>query len=325
MGNDEMMLRIHSTLHIVTNDPAASAARGHRTCIGIRQRDLLVLGLHHLSVQCVQALYLLPQRRNLLVEPRDLGLRYRFPLAIGAIKLREVAGNALVDLLQAPLHLGLRKVPVSRINRFELATVDRDARLAEQLKAPAQHHERTADLADSLTIVLPEIGYRLEIRHQATGQPDQLDVALALPLQAPARLDPIEVSVDVNLQQRRRMVGRPSCRLWLDAAKAQLNQIKLIDKDIDRPDRIVLAQIVIQPLRKQSALAAVIANHKARHRIPPPNRRGIISAKAFSHSLVPSMSPRFIAAICPGMAPIGAISILSGPHPCRRDVSLPSQ
>src|SRR3984893_13005958 len=103
--------------------------------------------------------------------------------------------------------------------------------------------------------------------------------------QAPARVHPIEVSVDVNLQQRRRMVGRPSCRLWLDAAKAQLHHIKLIDKDIDRPDRIVLAQIVIQPLRKQSALAAVIANHKARHRIPPPNRRGIISAKAFSHSL----------------------------------------
>jgi len=27
------------------------------------------------------------------------------------------------------------------------------------------------------------------------------------------------------------MVGRPSCRLWLDAAKAQINQIKLINKD----------------------------------------------------------------------------------------------
>jgi len=41
------------------------------------------------------------------------------------------------------------------------------------------------------------------------------------------------------------MVGRPSCRLWLDAAKAEFGQIKLIDKDIDRPDRIVLAQIVV--------------------------------------------------------------------------------
>ena len=41
------------------------------------------------------------------------------------------------------------------------------------------------------------------------------------------------------------MVGRPSCRLWLDAAKAEPGQIKLIDKDIDRPNRIVLAQIVV--------------------------------------------------------------------------------
>src|SRR6185312_865349 len=193
----------------------------------------------------IQALYLLTQRRNLLVEPRDLGLRYRFPLAIGAIKLREVAGDALVNLLQPPLHLGLREVPVPRVGGVELAAIDRNARLAEQLKAPAQHHELTADFADSLTIVLPEIGYCFEIRHQATGQPDQLDVALALPLHAPTRLHPIEVSIDVDLLQRRRMVSRPSCRLGLDAAKAKPRQIKLVDKDIDRPDRIVLAQIVV--------------------------------------------------------------------------------
>jgi len=38
------------------------------------------------------------------------------------------------------------------------------------------------------------------------------------------------------------MVGRRSGRLRLDAAKAEPGQIKLIDKDIDRPDWIVLAQ-----------------------------------------------------------------------------------
>src|SRR6266550_57886 len=75
--------------------------------------------------------------------------------------------------------------------------------------------------------------------------------------------------------------------LWLDTAKAEFGQIKLIDKHIDRPDRIVLAQIVIQPLRKQSALTAVIANDKARHRILRPNRRRIISLMVFSHSLDP--------------------------------------
>src|ERR1700729_2949342 len=59
-----------------------------------------------------------------------------------------------------------------------------------QLKASAQHHNLTADPADGLAIVLAEVGYCFEVRHQAAGQPNQLDVALALPLQAPARLYP---------------------------------------------------------------------------------------------------------------------------------------
>jgi len=43
------------------------------------------------------------------------------------------------------------------------------------------------------------------------------------------------------------MVGRPSCRLWLDAFKVKPGQIKLIDKDIDRP----VLSITIPP--KQNA------------------------------------------------------------------------
>ena len=113
---------------------------------------------------------------------------------------------------------------------------------------PAQHHELSADLADGLAIVLAEVGYGLEVRLQAASQPNQLDITLAFPFQPPARLHPIKVAVDVNLQQRRRMVGRPSCRLRLNAAKAKSRQIKLIDKNIDRPGRIVFGQIVFQSL-----------------------------------------------------------------------------
>src|SRR5439155_17008380 len=100
-----------------------------------------------------------------------------------------------------------------------------------------------------------------------------------------------EVSVDVNLQQRRRMIGRPSCRLRLNTAKTQPGQIKLIDKNIDRPDRIILGQIVFQPLWKQSALTTVFANDKARHRILRPNRWRIISLRVFSHSLARKRTP----------------------------------
>jgi len=116
----------------------------------------------------------------------------RFPLTIGRCRkpAKRVAGYTLVNLRQPPPHLGLREVPVPRVDGFELAAVDRNARFAEELKAPAQHHKLTADPPDSLAIVLPEVGYCLEVRHQAAGQPNQFDFALALPLQAPARLYP---------------------------------------------------------------------------------------------------------------------------------------
>src|SRR5436305_10989803 len=131
MRNNEMVLSVDGTLHIVTDHPAASAAGGHRASIGIGHRYLLVFGLHHLSVQTVQALYLLAQRCNLLVEPGDLGLRYRIALAISTAELREITGNALVDLRQPALHLGLGEVPVPRVDGLELAAIDRNARLAK--------------------------------------------------------------------------------------------------------------------------------------------------------------------------------------------------
>src|ERR1700731_2706861 len=102
MGNNEMMLGVDSTLNIVPDHPAASPTCGHRAGIGISQRYLLVFSLHHQGVQTVQALNLLTQRRNLLVEPGDLDFRHRFPLTIGTIKLREIAGYALVNLRQPP-------------------------------------------------------------------------------------------------------------------------------------------------------------------------------------------------------------------------------
>src|ERR1700692_4699069 len=284
MGNDEMMLGIDGSLNIVTDHSAASATGGHRTSIGIGQRYLLVLGLHHLTVQSVQALNLLAQRRNLLVQPGDLGFRCRFPLTVGAVELREITGNALVNLRQTALHLGLGEVPIPGVDGLALAVVNRNTRFAEQFETATQHHELATDLADGLAVVLAEVGYGLEVRHQASGQPNQFDVALALSLQAPARLHPIEVSVDVNLQQCRRMIGWPSWCLRLNTAEAQPGQIKLIDKDIDRPNRIVLAQIVIQSFGKQRALTAIIANDKARHRILPANHRGIISFKRRFHT-----------------------------------------
>ena len=93
------------------------------------------------------------------------------------------------------------------------------------LRRSRRRHSRTNarhTLRIASPLVLAEIRNGLEVGHETAGQPDQLDIALALPLDASTRLNAIEVPVNVNLQQRRRMVGRPSRRPWLHTAKAEL-------------------------------------------------------------------------------------------------------
>src|SRR5262249_47955193 len=66
-----------------------------------------------------------------------------------------------------------------------------------------------AHLADGAAVVLAEIGDRLVIGNETAGQPHHLDVASSLTLEPAARLNPIEIAVDVELQQDRRMIRRP--------------------------------------------------------------------------------------------------------------------
>src|ERR1700688_374092 len=70
----------------------------------------------------------------------------------------------------------------------------------------------------------------------------------------PARLNSIEIAVDIELQQRRRMIRRPAGRLGSDAVKSQPAQIEFLDKNVNYPKRIVLADPVFQAFRKKRAL-----------------------------------------------------------------------
>ena len=105
--------------------------------------------------------------------------------------------------------LALREVPVAVVHRLELAAIDRNARLREQTHRPAQGHKSRADLADRGTVVLPEVGDRLVVRCKPSKQPHDLDVAPGFPFQSTARLNPVEIAVDVKLQQDGGVIGRP--------------------------------------------------------------------------------------------------------------------
>src|SRR5262249_56590301 len=120
MSNDEMMLRINCNLHVVANDAGVLATGRHRACVRIGERYLLVLALYHLRVDRVESDNLLLEPLDLALQPLNLRLRHRIAMPIGGFKLREVAGDALIDPLKAPLHLCLREVLVPCLDSLEL-------------------------------------------------------------------------------------------------------------------------------------------------------------------------------------------------------------
>src|SRR5262249_47992982 len=85
-----------------------------------------------------------------------------------------------------------------------------------------------------------EVRDRLEVRHQPAREPDQLDVALCFALQASTRLDPVEVAVDIDLQQCRGVVAGSASVRWHSSIEAQRLHVELVDEGIDYPDRVVL-------------------------------------------------------------------------------------
>ena len=189
------------------------------------------------------------QRRDLLPQLRRLALRGPGFLLIRCVERRHVATDAGFDLLHAPLHLGAGEVSVPVVHRLELAAIHRDHRLRQQVQLTAENDELSAYTADSRAIVLAEIGDRFEIRHQSAGQPHQFDIALGLALQATARLDAVAVAIETDLQQCRRMIAWPPCRLRAHARKTQPGQIELSNEDIDHPNGVIIGYVVLQTAR----------------------------------------------------------------------------
>ena len=61
------------------------------------------------------------------------------------------------------------------------------------------------------------------------------------------------------------MIRRPAGYLGFDPAKPKLGKIEGVGKDVDHPNRIVLADPVFQAFRKQRVLTAIRPLNKASH------------------------------------------------------------
>src|SRR6266705_2491608 len=88
------------------------------------------------------------------------------------------------------------------------------------LRHSATNSRQTSRMA--LPLSLRKSAMVLKSGANLPGQPDHLDIALALPLQPSTRRHAIEVAVDVELEHHAGMVGRSARVEWLDADEAEL-------------------------------------------------------------------------------------------------------
>jgi len=266
VSHDQVVLGIDRRLHVVADHRHAGiAVRGHGTCIGVSQRDLTVRRSPNLLTHTAQRLHLLPKVMDLDAQPRRLLKPVARPGAIVRVQGIQVALDVGFDLSLSPGDLAFGVVALSTVDRLELAAVDCDHGLREELQFAAQHDKTPAHVADALAAVAPEVGDGLEVGGKPTGQPHQFEVSLAFTLQAPARLDAVEVPVDVDLEQHRRMVGRPTGARGLNSIEAELLEIQFLDEGFNHPDRVVISDVVVQALRHQTDLASLFSLDESLH------------------------------------------------------------
>src|ERR1019366_6878084 len=92
-------------------------------------------------------------------------------------------------------------------------------------------------------------------------------------------------AVNVELEQRRGMIGGPASRQRLHTVKPQIGQIERLDEHIDRTNRIALFNPVPEAFRQQRRLPAIHPSNEACHLSPRQFSKGIITWRVFSHGL----------------------------------------
>jgi len=269
VGYDQMMLGVDGNLDIVADGGGTFAAGRHRPGVGIGQRDLLVGRVLDRLLHYLQGLHLLAQAGNLLLQPDRLRLGDIALFAVGPVQCPQVTRDAGLDLFHPSGDLGHRIVLVTIVHRFELAAVDGNHSSGEQAQLAAQHHKLGTHHPDRRAIVLAEVGNRLEVGSEPPDQPHQLDIALRFPFQPPARLQAVEVAIEVDLQQRRGMICRPACRRRCHPRKPQGSKVQFVDEDLDHPNRVLLADVILQAVRQQRRLPPVFAIDEPMHRHIP--------------------------------------------------------
>jgi hypothetical protein len=146
------------------------------------------------------------------------------------------------------------KVAVLVVDRLDAGSVDRQQLATVEVEPAAQQHELAEHRFEGAAIVASEVRDRLEVGLEAAQQPDDLDIALGLPLQPPTRSNPVQIAVDVELQEIAGRIAWTARRFRLDPREPGVRKIEPVNKGLDEPHRILGLDVIVNRLRQQKKL-----------------------------------------------------------------------
>jgi len=130
--NNDVVFRIDCRLDVVADHPGP--ARLHGAGIRVGQGNLPIWRILELNLDCLECLHLFLEGGNLVLQAHCSQLRYFGFLTIGGVEGREILIDACFNLLHPPLHFIFGEVPVTVVDCLELATVNGDECVGEQVK-----------------------------------------------------------------------------------------------------------------------------------------------------------------------------------------------
>ncbi len=257
--DDQLVLGVDRDLDVVADGDLR--VRRHGAAVGIGQRYLVFARAFELLQHGVVSAALLAQGLDLLGEifhPRAARRLFR---SVALVEPLKVIRQPLVGLLDEFLQRIASEIAILVVDRLDARPVHRQEFAPEQVEPLAQQRELAKHRFERGAIVGAEIGDGLEVRLQRPQQPDDLDVAMAFGFQPAARPHPVEIAVDVELEQIARRVAGPACRLRLDPPEARLGEIEAIDEGVNEADGIVRADVIVHRFGQKKELVAFEAGN----------------------------------------------------------------
>lgn len=201
----------------------------------------------HVVASVLQTGQRFPQRTGI---GNCISLRRR----IGRFQFSQVAGNVCIKRCHLPFQLPATDHLALAGDCLKLRTINCDQLATNQALTPAESHEDPARRREGRAILPAKVGDSLEVRRQPLQQPEHFKVAMAFPLQLARGANLVQIAIQVQLQQVRRIVRRSPRTLRLRLGKAQPGHIDPIHPEVDDTDQMILRNQLVQRDREQCPL-----------------------------------------------------------------------